>query len=81
MNKKELQKKRTNAHLHHRVINSSTATADEEEFDGINVEMAIVTGTFVAILDAEDKNEEDKGIEESAEGTSLLLIIIPRRES
>jgi hypothetical protein len=43
--------------------------------------MAIVTGTFVAIVDADDKNEDDNGIADIDDDKSLLLIIIPRKES
>jgi hypothetical protein len=64
---------------HHRVINSSTGAVVED--DGINVEIAIVTGTLVAIVDAEDKNDDESGRDDIDDDISLLLIIIPRNES
>jgi hypothetical protein len=44
---------------HHRVINSSTGAVVED--DGINVEIAIVTGTLLAIVDADDRNDDESG--------------------
>jgi hypothetical protein len=76
-NKITKEKKRTDCH--HRVINSSTGAALED--DGINVEIAIVTGTLVAMVDAEDRNEDESGIDDIDDDKSVLLIIIPRKES
>jgi hypothetical protein len=45
------------------------------------VEIAIVTGTFVAIVDAEDKNDDESGSDDIDDEMSLLFIIIPRKES
>ena len=52
---------------YHRVINSSTGAVD-----GINVEMAIVTGTFAAMVDAEDRNEDEYGRVEIEEENSSV---------
>lgn len=56
---------------HHRVINSSTGAVDVDD-DGINVEMAIVTGTFAAMFDAEDRNEDEYGRVEIEEENSSV---------
>ena len=58
-------------HHHHRVISSSTGAVVDD--DGNRVEMAIVTGMFAAVMDAEDKNEDDE--------RSVVFIIVPRKES
>lgn len=66
----------------HRVINSSTGAVVED--DGINVDIAIVTGTLVANVDAVDKNDDDEsGIDEldDDDGKSFVLLIILRKES
>jgi hypothetical protein len=65
--------------VNHRVINSSTGAAVED--DDINVDIPIVTGTLAAIVDAEDKNEDEYGSDDIDDDKSLLLIIIPRKES
>jgi len=65
--------------VNHRVINSSTGAAVED--DDINVDIPIVTGTLAAIVDAEDKNEDENGSDDIDDDKSLLLIIIPRKES
>jgi hypothetical protein len=77
-NKITKEKKERND-CHHRVINSSTGAVLED--DGINVEIAIVTGTLVAMVDAEDRNEDESGIDDIDDDKSVLLIIIPRNES
>jgi hypothetical protein len=79
MNKITKERKKERTDYHHRVINSSTGGVVED--DGINVEIAIVTGTFDAIVDAEDKNDDESGIDDIDDDKSLLLIIIPRKES
>jgi hypothetical protein len=65
--------------VNHRVINSSTGAVVED--DDINVDIPIVTGTLAAIVDAEDKNEDENGSDDIDDDKSLLLIIIPRNES
>ena len=64
----------------HRVISSSTGAVVDDD-DGINVEIAIVTGMLVAIVEAEDKNEDESGIDDADDEISGLLDIIPRKES
>lgn len=55
----------------HRVINSSTGAVGVD-VDGINVEMAIVTGTLAAMVDAEDRNEDECGRMEFDEENSSI---------